>query len=366
MGRVEIRSVSKAFDGTPVLTDLDLAVEAGELLVVIGPSGSGKTTLLRLVAGLERPDEGAIVVDGEEVDPVAPSRAGVAMVFQDEALYEHLRVGANITFPLLVGGVSRDEAVRRGRSRAGRVGIGRLWERMPGSLSGGERGLVAGARALARPSTKVLLVDEPLAKADRGLRIRFRSELRRIHEDAGITTIVATNDQEEAMAMADRLVLLHEGRVRQDGPPLDVYQHPVDATVAGFVGSPPMNLMPGLLRLDDGVARLEVGTDRLRLERVPQGADRGRRVLVGLHAHELHPAPQGTPFDRVLHMTVGAVEDLGAGALVRAGLGTTPSIAYAFHVKRPAAWRPGARLEVTWTVGRLRLFDAASGETIPM
>lgn len=363
MGKVELRDVSLRLGEVDALDRVSMTVPDGRLAVVIGPSGCGKTSLLRVIAGLDAPRSGTVEIDGAPVGP--PSAAGIAMMFQDDALYEHMTVGGNLTFPQLVGGVEREEARRTARDRARRVGISRLWQRRPSRLSAGERGLSAAGRALSRPETRVMLLDEPLARADRRLRIRFRAELRRIQAEAGVTMIVTTNDQEEALALADQLVVLVDGRVRQSAPPREVFEHPADATVAGFVGSPEMNLIPGRLRLAESWV-VDVGSDTVVVDGNPDPSFDGTRVLVGIHPHELSEAPPGTPFSKVLHVTVSDVQDLGSRKLARVGLGTMPAGPYHVFFPEAASIGPGSRLELTWATGRMRLFVAASGETIPV
>ena len=362
MATIEFEGVTLSYSGVEVLSEVDLTVDDGESVVLIGPSGSGKSSMLLLVAGLLRPDAGEIRIGGHRVDTRQLRRNRVAFVFQDEALYEHLTVGDNLEFPWKVTGHDSETSTREASRAAARVGISRLWQRFPRTLSGGQRGQVATARALSRADPSVVLLDEPLSRADAQIRRRFRSELQRLHAETGLTMILATNDQHEAMAVADKLVVLMEGSIRQVGPPQEVYRRPVDTAVASFVGSPAMNLIPARLSSEGGARVLEVGTDRIRIG--GHGGDEPRRVLVGLYPSEMSEAARGTPFDRVLHVTVGRVEDLGSTVSAFFGVGASPGMV--FSITRPGGHptEPGERLELTWNEEALRLYDAESGQLL--
>ncbi|MEX2423757.1 MAG: ABC transporter ATP-binding protein [Acidimicrobiia bacterium] len=365
MAAIELSRVTKHFDGREVLSQLDLEVPSGSLTVLVGPSGSGKSLILRMVAGLERPDSGTVTVGGEVVGASGRAPQGVAMVFQGDTLYAHLDVGDNLRFPLQVGGADRDHVEAVSRDSARRIGITRLWRRRTGTLSSGERGLAAAARAISRDGLAVLLLDEPLAGADPPLRRRFRSELRQLHDTEGVTTVVATNDQEEALALADRLAVVMDARIVQTGSPRTVFESPDSTSVASFVGVLPMNLFPGEFGRGDDGSFVDVAGNRLSIDgrvEVPDGA----RVVVGLHAHELVVAPPGTPFGRTIQGTVSRVEDFGATVSVLFGLGRDAVGTFVMTENRPAAWRPGDRLELTWAPDRLRLFRADTGRAIPM
>jgi len=244
MAIVETRAVTKVFKQGHVgaVNHVDLVTSEGEFLVFLGPSGSGKTTLLRMIAGLEVPTSGDILIGGEVVTELSPRERRIAMVFQSYALYPHLTVYKNIAFPLRAQGVPKDQHDKKVRWAAGLLGIGHLLDRKPRELSGGERQRVALARAIVREPS-VFLLDEPLSNLDAKLRASAREELGVFHRRVGTTTIYVTHDQVEAMAMGDRIVVLHKGVVRQIGSPRDVYDDPADTFVATFLGSPPMNLL---------------------------------------------------------------------------------------------------------------------------
>jgi len=363
---VNFAGVSKTMGGRQVLFDIDLSIPSGTLTAIVGPSGSGKTTLLRMICGLERPDAGVVTVAGEHVGATGRAPQGVAMVFQEDALYEHLDVGSNLRFPLQIHGAALPHVEEKSRSVARRVGVTGLWARRPKTLSGGERGMVAAARAISRDGLRVLLLDEPLSGADRHVRQRFRRELRRLHDEEGVTTVLATKDQEEAMAVADVLAVVMEGRMAQVGSPRSVFESPQTTAVASFVGVRSMNLFPGVFELDDRRPVVSVGGDRIALDRAPEGIDDRTRVLVGLHAHELVVSPPGTPFGRTFHVSVSRVEDLGSSINLLFGLGRSPAGTFVMTENRPAAARPGDRLELTWAPGRIRLFRADTGRAIPM
>src|SRR5438034_993489 len=242
MAVVETRVLRKTFGEVTAVDGIDLRTEEGEYLVLLGPSGCGKTTLLRMIAGLERPTDGEVLIGERVVNELPPRARRVAMVFQSYALYPHKTVRANIVFPLKAQGV--DKAVRAEKTEwaAELLGIGQLLDRRPRQLSGGERQRVALARALVREPS-VFLLDEPLSNLDAKLRAMARSDLKEFQDRVGTTTIYVTHDQVEAMGLGDRIVVMYEGRIRQIGPPHDVYDDPADTFVATFLGSPPMNLV---------------------------------------------------------------------------------------------------------------------------
>jgi multiple sugar transport system ATP-binding protein len=247
---VEARELTKRFDGgdRPAVDDVSVATAEGEYLVLLGPSGCGKTTLLRMIAGLEQPTSGDVLIGGEVVTGLPPRARRIAMVFQSYALYPHKTVRQNIAFPLRAAKVPAEEQNKKVDWAAELLGLQSLLDRRPRHLSGGERQRVALARALVREPS-VFLLDEPLSNLDAKLRTSARDELKDFHERVGITTIYVTHDQVEAMGMGDRIVVMLDGQVRQVGPPLDVYEHPADTFVATFLGSPPMNLV----RADDAI-----------------------------------------------------------------------------------------------------------------
>ena len=255
MAVVEVRNLVKEFDSgvafgrrrshgrVRAIDGIDLATEEGEYLVLLGPSGCGKTTLLRTIAGLEEPTSGEVFIDGHSVTGLPPRARQVAMVFQSYALYPHKTVYANIVFPLRAAKMPREDRDRKARWAADLLSIGHLLDRKPRQLSGGERQRVALARALVR-EPHVFLLDEPLSNLDAKLRASARDELKRFQEEINTTTIYVTHDQVEAMGLGDRIVILSDGRIRQIGPPVEVYDNPADTFVATFIGSPPMNLVP--------------------------------------------------------------------------------------------------------------------------
>jgi multiple sugar transport system ATP-binding protein len=245
MSVVEVRELRKDFDAGRVhaLDGIDLATAEGEYLVLLGPSGCGKTTLLRTIAGLEEPTTGDVLIGGRVVTGLPPRARKIAMVFQSYALYPHKTVLQNIVFPLKASGMERAEREKKARWAAGLLTIEHLLARKPRQLSGGERQRVALARALVREPS-VFLLDEPLSNLDAKLRASARDELKRFQQRVGTTTIYVTHDQAEAMGLGDRIAVLYDGRVRQVGAPVEVYDHPADTFVATFIGSPPMNLVP--------------------------------------------------------------------------------------------------------------------------
>ncbi|MBQ0905509.1 ABC transporter ATP-binding protein [Micromonospora sp. U21] len=329
-GVIRLESLTKSYGKIIALDGVDLAVRAGEMVTLVGPSGSGKSTILRLIAGLDRPDRGRVVVDGQDVAQVPPHRRAVAMVFQDYALYPHLTVRGNLLFGLRVRRVRRAEAEERARAAADRLGIADLLDRYPDETSGGQRQRIALARALLREPT-VYLLDEPLASLDAPLRFATRADLLTLHRELGTTTIHVTHDQAEAMTLGDRVVVLDHGRVRQIGPPQQVYDEPADTFVAGFLGSPPMNLVRG-----GGVLG---------------GATDG---IVGVRPEDLRIDPDGP-----VAATVEAVEALGSEAilLTRCDDGTRLTVRTG---PRPGVW-PGDQVRLRADPGRVHRFDADTG-----
>ncbi len=244
MGHIVLEQVTKRFGEVTVIPPLDLTIEDGEFTVFVGPSGCGKSTLLRLIAGLEDVSSGAIRIDGKDATKIPPAKRGLAMVFQSYALYPHMTVRKNIAFPLRMAGMDKAEQKRRVEQAADVLNLTDYLDRRPGQLSGGQRQRVAIGRAIVREPS-AFLFDEPLSNLDAALRVGMRLEISEMHTRLKTTMVYVTHDQVEAMTMADKIVVLHAGRIEQVGSPLDLYQAPRNTFVAGFIGSPKMNLIDG-------------------------------------------------------------------------------------------------------------------------
>ncbi|HXG03704.1 MAG TPA: ABC transporter ATP-binding protein [Candidatus Binatia bacterium] len=334
MATVETRGVRKHFGHVPAVDGVDLQTAEGEFLVLLGPSGCGKTTLLRMIAGLEQPTAGQILIGGEVVNDLPPRARKIAMVFQSYALYPHMTVYDNIAFPLKAQGVARDEIPKRVQWAASLFGIAGLLARRPRQLSGGERQRVALARALVREPA-VFLLDEPLSNLDAKLRASARDELQQFQRRIGTTTIYVTHYQVEAMGLGDRIAVMERGRVRQIGTPQEVYDDPADTFVAGFLGSPPMNLVEA----DDVL----VG---FRPEHLLPRDAHGGGALVAWPFRVTRVEYLGA--DRLLY---GTLEGRFAGARVIAKLPSTIT----------ASFEPGRVAEFAVREKDLRFFDRASG-----
>ncbi|HUZ26696.1 MAG TPA: ABC transporter ATP-binding protein [Streptosporangiaceae bacterium] len=325
MAVVETKSLRKEFGAAAAVDGIDLVTGEGEYLVLLGPSGCGKTTLLRLIAGLEQPSDGDVIIGGQVVTHLPPRARQIAMVFQSYALYPHKTVFANIAFPLAAAGVPRDQRPDKVRWAAGRLGLESLLDRRPRQLSGGERQRVALARALVR-EPQVFLLDEPLSNLDAKLRSSAREDLKEFQQRVGVTTIYVTHDQVEAMGLGDRIAVLNEGKIQQIGTPDEIYHHPANTFVATFVGSPPMNLLtregtllgfrpeqflpvsvtgerPGQVIFEFSVIRVEnLGSDRYVYGHLPE-VDPGARVIAKLPSTVTTPVAAG---DRVPFAVDGA------------------------------------------------------------
>ena len=258
MAAVNLRNVEKRFGTTAVIHGVNIDIADGEFAVLVGPSGCGKSTLLRMIAGLEEITAGEIDIGGRVVNNVQPKERDIAMVFQNYALYPHMTVRDNMAFSLTLAKKSKQEIAERVDKAAGILGLGQLLERYPRQLSGGQRQRVAMGRAIVR-NPQVFLFDEPLSNLDAKLRVAMRTEIKELHQRLKTTSIYVTHDQIEAMTMADKIVVMRDGIVEQVGGPLDLYDHPVNMFVAGFIGSPAMNFLPGVLRRSGGNAIIARG-----------------------------------------------------------------------------------------------------------
>ena len=266
MGQIRLEQVTKSFGDVQVIQPLDLTLEDGEFTVFVGPSGCGKSTLLRLIAGLEDVSSGRILIDGKDATALVPAKRELAMVFQSYALYPHMSVRRNIAFPLRMARMSRAEIDRRVEEAAEVLNLREYLDRRPGQLSGGQRQRVAIGRAIVREPA-AFLFDEPLSNLDAALRVGMRMEISELHKKLGTTMIYVTHDQVEAMTMADRIVVLQGGIIEQVGSPLELYQRPCNQFVAGFIGSPRMNLIEGPEAAREGATTLGIRPEHLRLSR---------------------------------------------------------------------------------------------------
>ncbi len=352
MASVRLESITVIFDGVPALRALDLDVRDGELLAILGPTGAGKSTVLRVVAGLDRPTSGDVFIGEARVNDLLPSQRNAAMVFQENALYPMLTARGNVAFPLQVAHVSRAEVDRRVKAESRVLAISHILERKPGELAAGEQQLVQAAKAMVRVP-HVFLMDEPLARLDQAQRVAMRRELRLLQQGYGVTTLYVTNDQAEAMALADRIAVLAEGRLEQMGAPLDLYRNPGSEVVAGLVGSPPMRIVDA--RVERDRPGFQVVAGRLRLKAWPAALERyvGRPIRLGVRPEDVHPDPNGT------QAAVGAVQNLGDRGFADLDFGD--GVVLQMRVEGPPP-RPGALLGVR--VGRAHLFDPAGGGSL--
>ena len=270
MGRITLERVSKAFGPHIVIPGADLEIEDGSFVVFVGPSGCGKTTLLRMIAGLEDVSGGRILIDGANVVDVPPAKRGLSMVFQSYALYPHMSVRGNIAFGLKMAGLPRAEIRRKVEAAAAILNLSSYLDRKPRELSGGQRQRVAIGRAIVR-EPKAFLFDEPLSNLDAALRVQMRREVTRLQRQLGTTAIYVTHDQVEAMTMADRIVVLNAGRIEQYGTPLDLYERPANLFVAGFIGSPRMNLIEQEVAARHGAATIGIRPEHINVGRDGEG-----------------------------------------------------------------------------------------------
>ncbi|MFN3168825.1 MAG: ABC transporter ATP-binding protein [Phycisphaeraceae bacterium] len=310
MAQVRLSNIVKSYDGRANVVDgVDLTIADGEFVVLVGPSGCGKSTTLRMIAGLEAITDGTITIGQRVVNGVAPKDRDIAMVFQSYALYPHMTVYKNMAFGLKLRKTPAAEIDRRVRDAAEKLGITALLERKPKALSGGQRQRVALGRAIVRDPA-CFLFDEPLSNLDAKLRAQTRAEIKQLHQQLNTTSVYVTHDQEEAMTLGDRVVVMSGGHIQQQGTPLDVYTHPANRFVAGFIGMPTMNFIDGRIEREGGDAAFVGGGVRLAMAAAPQ-ADGG--VVLGLRPEHFtladQPASPGTP---TLELAVQVVEPLGA------------------------------------------------------
>jgi multiple sugar transport system ATP-binding protein len=313
MTEVRLEKLTKRFGGAEVLKTVDLTIHSGEFFTIVGPSGCGKSTLLNLIAGLEDPSQGTIAFDGRPVQQLGPRERDVAMVFQSYALYPHMTVYENLAFPLRMKKRPTDEVERKVRDTAEMLGLAAVLERRPRELSGGQRQRVALGRAMVR-HPRLFLLDEPLSNLDAQLRIEMRSELKRLHRALKATMIYVTHDQAEALTLSDRIAVLHRGVVQQCGTPKEVYDRPANLFVAGFIGHPPMNLLPGAIRSDPApsvsfgpgaVLRMSAET-RASLRAVPEGG----RVVLGFRPEHVRLRAAGADRERTVRLEL--IEPMGS------------------------------------------------------
>ena len=354
MAQLELKGLVKRYGATQVVHGIDLTVSDGEFVVFVGPSGCGKSTTLRMIAGLEEIDQGSISIGGRIVNRLEPKHRNIAMVFQNYAIYPHMSVAENIGFGLHTAALDKAEKRKRVEEVGAILGLASLLERRPSALSGGQRQRVAIGRAMVREPT-VFLFDEPLSNLDAQLRAQMRLEIKRLHQRLGTTVVFVTHDQVEAMTLADRIVVMRDGRILQVGAPMELYEKPADVFTARFIGSPTMNILPGRVAAHDGTATLALGAHSTVLP-LPAGtipAD----VFVGVRPQQLRVLASDEPADLVLAGTVAVIEPLGPETFVHVEIGDTLLLASASAKSPPVL---GQRVRLGAAVAALTLFDAAT------
>ena len=355
MAEISIRNVAKTYGKTTIMTGVNLDIRNGEFVVILGPSGCGKSTLLRLIAGLEEITAGEIAIAGQVVNNLEPRERGCAMVFQNYALYPHMTVAENIGYALKVAGMPKADRLARVAATAASVGLTEFLDRKPGQLSGGQRQRVAMARAIIR-EPKVFLFDEPLSNLDAKLRVQMRHEIRKIHNQIKATSVFVTHDQHEGMTLADRLVVMNKGTIEQIGTPSEVYDRPASLYVAGFIGSPAMNILPGQYFATRRGVLLDNGTF-LPVAK-PQTLTDGHLVQLGIRPeHARLVAPGQGAFDA----HVDLVEDLGAQRQCNLMVEDIP---FCLVTEDRPDLAPGTRVGVQVATDRIHLFDASTGRRI--
>jgi multiple sugar transport system ATP-binding protein len=347
MAAVEIRDVKKRYGATDVIHGVSAEIQDGEFVILVGPSGCGKSTLLRMVAGLEDISGGEVRINDRVVNDIPPKSRDIAMVFQNYALYPHMTVADNMAFSLKLKKAPRKEIAAKVGKAADILGLTSLLDRYPRQLSGGQRQRVAMGRAIVR-DPQVFLFDEPLSNLDAKLRVQMRSEIKSLHQRLKTTTIYVTHDQVEAMTMADKIVVMHDGIIEQTGAPLELYDRPANLFVAGFIGSPSMNFLKGRVEAAEFVTSEGI---RLPLHKVPPHAI-GTAATYGLRPEHIRLAHDGLPLQVVV------TEPTGSETQVVGTLGSQ-TIVCVFRERVEA--RPGEILRILPIQGSEHLFDEASG-----
>ncbi len=350
MASVQIRDVRKSFGSFPVLHGVSVDISDGEFVVLVGPSGCGKSTLLRMLAGLENITGGEIAIGGRVVNNVPPKDRDIAMVFQNYALYPHMTVMRNMAFSLKLAGAPPDVLDSEVKGASKILGLDQLLERFPRQLSGGQRQRVAMGRAIVR-HPQVFLFDEPLSNLDAKLRVAMRSEIKDLHQRLNVTTVYVTHDQIEAMTMADKIVVMHQGRIEQIGAPLELYDRPANLFVAGFIGSPAMNMLAGTI---SGGAFVDAGGARWPLPPGHKAAE-GASVVYGIRPEHLTLDPNG------VQTRVHVVEPTGSETQVMLKVGETTVIG-AFRERISA--KRGEPLGISPDISLVHLFDRETGKRL--
>jgi multiple sugar transport system ATP-binding protein len=355
MAGIDIEGLATVYpNGVRAVDGLDLTVADGEFFALLGPSGCGKTTLLRTIAGLEPASEGTVRIDSADVTRLEPGKRGVAMVFQDYALFPHMTVSENITYPLKVRRVAAATRTSVAERTSGELSLQGLLERRPGQLSGGQQQRVALARAIASEG-KVLLLDEPLSNLDARLRLEARTFLKKLQKDLGITTVFVTHDQAEALALADRIAVMQSGKLRQLGSPREVFARPANTFVANFIGSTPMNLLTGSVA-SGGSVSIAGGSLPAATGSVPVGAE----VTVGVRPEYL-TLSRGDMSGPSIRGSVVVAENLGTQSLVSVECDGTLIGVTVPEEDEPA---PGATVMLTASESRVLLYEKESGELL--
>jgi multiple sugar transport system ATP-binding protein len=366
MAQVNLRKLVKHYDQTPAVRGIDLDIPDKEFVVLVGPSGCGKTTTLRMIAGLEDITAGDVVIGGDVVNDVPPKDRDIAMVFQNYALYPHMTVYENMSFGLRLKKLPKDEIARRVQNAAQILDIGPLLERKPKQLSGGQRQRVAMGRAIVR-DPKVFLFDEPLSNLDAKLRVQMRIEIKKVHQKVRTTTVYVTHDQVEAMTLADRVVVMNNGRIEQVGAPNDLYHAPATKFVAGFIGSPAMNFIP--CKVEEAAGALRVRLSNTLAFPVP--ADRTARyracvgregVLFGLRPeHIIEQRPHLEPGQHAFEVELEVIEPMGMETLVYFLVEGNEVCA---RVEPGAVPADGGRMRLVADLRKMHLVDDASGNVL--
>jgi ABC-type sugar transport system ATPase subunit len=359
MGIIALKNVSKRYGQQAVVESFDLEMSDGEFIVLVGPSGCGKSTTLRMIAGLEEVSEGQIFIDGKEVTDLQPGERNIAMVFQNYALYPHKSVFENLAFGLRMRKTPAAEIVKKVQWAAEMLNIEDLLERKPRQLSGGQMQRVSLGRALVR-SPEAFLLDEPLSNLDAKLRVRMREELAQLHKRVGTNMVYVTHDQVEAMTLGDRIVIMNQGKIQQVGKPLDVYDKPANIFVAGFIGAPEMNQIPGELIYTDGALKFVSQSINLKLEkRIAPKALNQTKVILGIRPEHVSLTDNGSA---AVMASVLLVEQMGANTLTVYKLAdTAQDIKLRVLTGRQTNIYEEAVDRLYFDTGHIHIFDAETG-----